>query len=51
MSQHTKKCKYTPKIIEMILNFCEIYNIISHVISHNLYQMCEPFEKFDNFMS
>jgi hypothetical protein len=23
--------------------------VISHVISHNLTQICEPFEKFDNF--
>jgi len=23
--------------------------IISHFISHNLNQICEPFEKFDNF--
>jgi hypothetical protein len=26
MSRHTQKCKYTPKMIEMIFNFHEIYN-------------------------
>jgi hypothetical protein len=25
--------------------------VISHVISYNLNQICEPFEKFDIFMS
>ncbi len=49
MSQHIKKCKYIPKMIEMILNFHEIYSSFLHVISDNLNQICESFEKFDNF--
>jgi hypothetical protein len=36
-------------MIEMIFNFHEIYSTISHVISHNFNQICEPFEKFDHF--
>ncbi len=36
-------------MIEMICNFMKFIIVISHVISHNLNQICEPFEKFDNF--
>jgi hypothetical protein len=36
MSRCTKKCKYTPKMIEMFFNFHEFIVVISHVISHNL---------------
>jgi hypothetical protein len=50
VSQHIQKCKYTPKMIEMIFNFLEKFIVvISHFISHNLNQIFEPFEKFDNF--
>ncbi len=38
-------------MIEIIFDFHEIYSSYSHVISHNLNQICEPFEIFDNFMS
>jgi hypothetical protein len=50
MSQRIQKCKYIPKLIEMIFNLHKTYNsVVSHVISHNLNQNYEPFEKFDNF--
>jgi len=31
------------------LTFLKFIVVISNVISHNLNQICEPFEKFDDF--
>jgi hypothetical protein len=36
-------------MIEMILIFMKFILVISHFISHNLNQICEPLQNFDNF--
>jgi hypothetical protein len=43
------KNENTLKMIKMIIIFMKLVVVISHVISHNLNQICESFKKFDNF--
>jgi hypothetical protein len=39
------------KWLKWFVTFMKFIVVFSHVVSHNLNQICEPFEKFDIFMS
>ncbi len=50
MQLHTKKCKYTPKMIKMILNIYAICNMYFHMrFQIILNYICEPLEELDKF--
>jgi hypothetical protein len=44
-----KNANILQKWLKWFLTFMKFILVISHVISHNLNQICEPFENFHNF--